>query len=813
MIDIEQFITDYITGKTAQQLADELFNAAGTGDPAGGFITAYNEAVNGKDVKDDITSMALLQQAYWAAVLAATAAVTNLASKTTVTGNDVAFAGDVFAGGDKPLFRYVGGTGAAGSGGARSDMNNVRDTGIYYQNTTNVPANAATQLACVYAVFSYPNAPSDDTERVIQIAITKVGNLAYRSMINSSTGWTEWATAASKSYVNDTVSEKFGYVGGLSDNEDMNDVKNSGIYYQNRANVPAHAATQNPCIYAVFAYPNPTTQAMERVIQLAITQTGNLAYRSKINTDSGWTEWTTAANRDTVNTEIESIKSRIDEGCDPGFVMGRTEEQVTVGETTYTGYRDVPSSSGCMKAYKKAHQLIDLQWTNTSRITTYTNRSGGGVHKYNFEPGEHTGMPYSSVKETETYVPQDVSLRTFMTALQNPRSLIYTDNVYANPVPDTGETLPESYFDNYNGIPACGPYYGAVCSSFVLYALGIRTRWATDHFAYLCKRQILYKPAEQSAAGVELMDIVWRNGHCAIVTDIYRDSRGRPIVIKVSEAASSITAPGPVVQETAYTAAEFDSERIQSDNGIIYRYAALRSNIQYEMSDYVRVDDEAQVLPPAANDDICTFAGDYASFGMYMVDGDNERVRFPIIINAKKSSSYTKLVVRYGAGPSVDEIPLTGNADEWGDYDVTEYCTNAGKYYAWLETANGDESAWTHFEIVDNRFHYDFDAEATSANWYKYPVKIIFEGSLAKTKALYAELVSIAGETRGIYEFTDSDRSSGTVTIDWYSIAKEQLAMTFNSGSNKYLRVVYQGEYGRVTYKPQLVYPDISSSI
>lgn len=57
--DIEEFITNNITGKTSAAIAEKIYND-GTGTPAGGFVTHFNNAVLGPDVKDDIVKLSLL---------------------------------------------------------------------------------------------------------------------------------------------------------------------------------------------------------------------------------------------------------------------------------------------------------------------------------------------------------------------------------------------------------------------------------------------------------------------------------------------------------------------------------------------------------------------------------------------------------------------------------------------------------------------------------------------------------------------------------------------------------------------------------
>ncbi len=100
----------------------------------------------------------------------------------------------------------------------------------------------------------------------------------------------------------------------------------------------------------------------------------------------------------------------------------------------------------CMR--KKAHHMADIRWTPLNDIPGLTKPIPAGI--------ERVGLPYSSVKEKDKFVGLEVSFHTFMTALHNPRSVLYTEDVKESPYYGTN----------------CGPYYGTVCSGAVNYALG-----------------------------------------------------------------------------------------------------------------------------------------------------------------------------------------------------------------------------------------------------------------------------------------------------------------------------------------------------
>ena len=43
---------------------------------------------------------------------------------------------------------------------------------------------------------------------------------------------------------------------------------------------------------------------------------------------------------------------------------------------------------------------------------------------------EYTGVPYSSVKHVGRYIGFDIFLKTFLAAVENPQSVLYTENLY-----------------------------------------------------------------------------------------------------------------------------------------------------------------------------------------------------------------------------------------------------------------------------------------------------------------------------------------------------------------------------------------------
>src|SRR5690349_14342584 len=101
---------------------------------------------------------------------------------------------------------------------------------------------------------------------------------------------------------------------------------------------------------------------------------------------------------------------------------------------------DSPHIGWQQRAVERARALSQLQWTPVA--DTMPSRRGGY-----FEKGkQYTGAPYSSVRSVGRYIGFDISVPTFLAAVENPHSVLYTENL-------TGK------------VPNAALYYGTVCSA------------------------------------------------------------------------------------------------------------------------------------------------------------------------------------------------------------------------------------------------------------------------------------------------------------------------------------------------------------
>lgn len=393
----------------------------------------------------------------------------------------------------------------------------------------------------------------------------------------------------------------------------------------------------------------------------------------------------------------------------------------------------------------KAEQFTKIKWTPLKATIQKASSTD------NFPASEQVGIPYSSVAEYDKRIGTDVSLHTFMTALHNPYSLIYTECVrygYSR----------SAYGRQYYGPPNSGPFYGVVCSNFVSYAQGT-IPYITSDLARLAESGLMSVVYDQSANGVRRGDIIWQTGHVMLVKNVWRKN-GVVTQVLVSQEAQPKAGDMSIM-----TAAAFNTWLGQSGR-ILYRYNDLYKNITYEPSPYVAVGDET---PQAVtyNDDICTFAGDKASFA----EGE-------LIYIHALNLDYPQMEI-YKDDALIDTITLGSDSRAAKTSDNLAYAVNLsndgltyGKYKCRLK--NGDTySEFTYFEIIN--------ASVTlSGNIATY--------SSANGKAVYwywSEYHSADGN--GMYN-----------TSPLTGLASGAIDVSERREGYNLLKVLFRGEYGNV---------------
>lgn len=284
--------------------------------------------------------------------------------------------------------------------------------------------------------------------------------------------------------------------------------------------------------------------------------------------------------------------------CDTLDVAVFQKDEVSERESQIPDY-DCASYYGAVNAVKKAHQLTDIRFNTKGDIEYNTGVIYSGM--------DCKGMIYSSVKELGTYVGSNVSFHTFLSAVNNPRSRLYTDHL--NEAPYHGKN--------------CKAYYGTVCSGLVSYALGLFPIMTSKDFA----ASPLMKEVDCSSPNnVHIADVLWKPGHVAIITDVIRDKNSNVLSVEISEAIQS------GCRSYYLSRARFKSLMNTSFNKIL-RYNSLQNNTDYEsQSQYVAVFGEKQ-LTYTINEDIGIDKGDQSCYFV----GET------VVVNLLSSFSYVDL--------------------------------------------------------------------------------------------------------------------------------------------------------------------------
>jgi hypothetical protein len=438
---------------------------------------------------------------------------------------------------------------------------------------------------------------------------------------------------------------------------------------------------------------------------------------------------------------------------------------------------------GQINLQKKASQFLNIKWTAKSNIATW---DGSRVY---VEAGEQSGMLYSSVQEYDRCVGHDVSVKTFMTAANNPYSLLYTEDCQDN-TSDYGMVYYSAGGDTTHA------FFGTVCSRFACWASGIE-EWDTGKFAWLCEQGYLTKIQDQSAQGVEIGDFVWIPGHISIITN-YVKSGGVVTSVTITEAWQ------PLVKLTTRTASDFNDYLAalpgsgnNSGPAIIYRNNEIYKNVVYEASPFVAIDDEVP-QEYQYNNDICTYAGDYAAFRL---KGENDtRNDYKVWLNYNlgdtPSRQWTgiKLYKETYNNSNVLSLVLVAT---YNDVDFTKHkylipptdLTEVGKYRARLFDAT-TESKPTYFEIIETDVSYTRNGDVITVNFSSSngtPTKIA--------------VGTLGGSRRAVRTLTESERMDGVVSFNPKAWSAEQTPIAYDE-DDAYIKVFFKGEYGRVTNEP-----------
>lgn len=179
----------------------------------------------------------------------------------------------------------------------------------------------------------------------------------------------------------------------------------------------------------------------------------------------------------------------------------------------------------------RSRQLTDFKWTPVRDVPTYMRDKWNTVLKAGTEL---TGFPYSSTEMTDKFITENVSIETFLSAVQNPYSKLYQAGKGA--------------FNTCN--------YGIVCNGLVRYAFGIERRVSTLCWDTIPGMWCVAPKNKYTVNDIELCDILYavnedRTNHVVLITDLIKNEFDEIVSVEVSEAAR------PLCKRVAYAVEDF----------------------------------------------------------------------------------------------------------------------------------------------------------------------------------------------------------------------------------------------------------------
>ena len=232
---------------------------------------------------------------------------------------------------------------------------------------------------------------------------------------------------------------------------------------------------------------------------------------------------------------------------------------------------DIPRSAGVQNMIDRARRVTEFKWMPTQELYLQETRPGVSFlaprcnGKAPEKPEEQIGIPYSSARIANKFVGTDITFDTFLTAAQNPASVLYQRNNGNFYDPNYNCRIGNTFF-----------YYGIVCSTFADYVYDLPIHRCT--YEWGCSQEF-YEIQDGTADCLQLGDSLLINrpdgtvgGHVSVVTGIGRDEQGKVRQVQISEGTE------PRAKSTWYTAGEF-SRTLLTGGGTnrVFRYRYLDS--------------------------------------------------------------------------------------------------------------------------------------------------------------------------------------------------------------------------------------------
>lgn len=399
-----------------------------------------------------------------------------------------------------------------------------------------------------------------------------------------------------------------------------------------------------------------------------------------------------------------------------------------------TEMEDIPENPGVLNTLLKMKQLRDIPFTALVDLP----------HKNEYwKAGNHEGMPYSSTRPEALFVPQCVSMYTYMSSLANPNSYLYTIDL-------------KKEWNNENG----ATYYGAVCSTYCGQALGIKPIYATFQWPYQPNMEII---EPQDPKWLKLGDtfVTKGGGHVLMITGITRNNRGTVTKLEVTDTSSLKP------QTAVYTLENFLKSFPPS--GYIYcRYKNIHKS-KYEQSPFVEVEGETPIEKPVFPP-LMPRKGDKSNY----------------LESGYLTSEYVEIDILNGDGYDKVEIykddALLFTLDKDAVIKLKTSDLGYGKYKACLSDGT-NRSNYCYWMIVNT--------STTFEDLKNGKVKLTFNSLNPNVKGVWVQWAGGANNgTKHISEINEEESANGVIECDYPDITNPKVGDSFK------IRVAFETEYG-----------------
>ncbi len=389
------------------------------------------------------------------------------------------------------------------------------------------------------------------------------------------------------------------------------------------------------------------------------------------------------------------------------------------GQTPVAGQSVAVCTTWQAQAAEQASILSGVKWTPVA--DTLPNRKGGY-----FEKGtEYTGVPYSSVRSEGRTIGFDIALRTFLAAVENPLSVLYTENL-------TGK------------VTNAAAYYGSVCSAYTSYALGCGFPEVSRRYGPPVATGIaLVEP--QSAEAAQVGDVIYTphatetsGSHVEIVTAVTRDKTGRVVSVRVEESRPPTTA------NVERSVTRFNAHLAASNKQLLRitdREAWLGAN-RAEPLLFPNPDLDAK--SPLINRSLLLDLGDWVPYQKGVP------VKFNVMDRDQRGAK--KLVIQRG-DEVVEVVDLDGPGLHERSFDT------CGNYTAHVIHADGSPSQACEFAVCDLELRLPSQSVSLGQEW-----QAEFNSENMNIIAVY---LWNSGDSYGRHPIflTDEQRRAGSITI------------------------------------------------